>query len=43
LSERGFYEPNDLGFEKNIKQRLAFWQKIKAKLAKDSTNDPDTQ
>jgi putative ATPase len=39
LSERGFYEPNDMGFEKNIKQRLAFWQKIKAKLAKDSTND----
>ena len=34
LEERGFYEPNDLGFEKNIKQRLAFWQKIKAKLSK---------
>ena len=34
LKERGFFEPNDMGFEKNIKQRLAFWQKIKAKLAK---------
>jgi replication-associated recombination protein RarA len=40
LHERGFYEPNDMGFEKNIRQRLAFWQKIKAKLAKGSTNDP---
>jgi putative ATPase len=41
LSERGFYEPNDMGFEKNIKQRLAFWQKIKAKLAKDGKDDPE--
>jgi putative ATPase len=35
MAERGFYEPNDMGFEKNIKQRLAFWQKLKDKLAKD--------
>ena len=40
MPERGFYEPNDMGFEKNIKQRLAFWQKLKDKLAKDSTNYP---
>lgn len=39
LKERGFFEPNDMGFEKNIRQRLAFWQKIKAKLAK--ANGPD--
>ncbi len=34
LKERGFFQPNDMGFEKNIQQRLAFWQKIKDKLAK---------
>ena len=39
MPERGFYEPNDMGFEKNIRQRLAFWQKIKAKLAKDSSKE----
>jgi putative ATPase len=36
MPERGFYEPNDMGFEKNIRQRLDFWKKLKAKLAKDS-------
>lgn len=34
LKERGFFEPNDMGFEKNIKQRLAYWKKLKDKLAK---------
>ncbi|HUU04506.1 MAG TPA: replication-associated recombination protein A [Patescibacteria group bacterium] len=34
MKERGFYEPNDMGFEKNIRQRLAFWQKIKDELKK---------
>jgi len=34
MKERGFYEPNDMGFEKNIQQRLAFWQKIKDELKK---------
>ena len=33
IKERGFFEPNDMGFEKNIRQRLAFWQKVKAGLA----------
>ena len=41
LKERGFFEPNDMGFEKNIKQRLAFWQKLKAKLAKDGKDNPE--
>jgi putative ATPase len=41
VSERGFYEPNDMGFEKNIQQRLAFWQKLKAKLAKDGKDVQD--
>ena len=29
LKESGFYEPNDMGFEKNIQQRLAYWKKVK--------------
>jgi putative ATPase len=42
MKERGFYEPNDMGFEKNIKQRLAFWQKIKAKLTLGGSDDPES-
>ena len=33
LAERGFYEPNDMGFEKNIRERMAYWQKLKDKMA----------
>ncbi|HSQ34899.1 MAG TPA: replication-associated recombination protein A, partial [Candidatus Binatia bacterium] len=33
LKESGFYRPNDLGFEKDIRRRLAFWRKVKAGLA----------
>ena len=32
--EQGFYEPGSMGFEKNIRQRLAYWKKVKAELAK---------
>jgi putative ATPase len=42
MKERGFYEPNDMGFEKNIKQRLAFWQKIKAKLALGGSDNSES-
>ncbi|MBN2398822.1 MAG: replication-associated recombination protein A [Candidatus Aminicenantes bacterium] len=34
LKERGFYEPNDMGFEKNIRERLAYWKKVKAEILK---------
>lgn len=34
ISEQGFYEPNGMGFEKNIRERLAYWQKIKDGLKK---------
>jgi len=40
--ERGFYEPNGMGFEKNIRERLAYWKKLKDKLAKARVKtDPD--
>jgi replication-associated recombination protein RarA len=32
VAEEGFYEPNQLGFEKKIKERIDYWQQIKAKL-----------
>jgi len=42
LPERGFYQPNDMGFEKNIKQRLAYWKKVKAEMAKtQKKSEPD--
>jgi putative ATPase len=34
IKERGFYEPNVLGFEKKIKHRIDYWKKIKEKLRK---------
>jgi putative ATPase len=34
IKERGFYQPNLLGFEKKIKDRISYWEKIKAKLSK---------
>ena len=43
VAEKGFYEPGSMGFEKHIRERLAFWQKIKAKLAQDRANDPTPQ
>lgn len=42
LKERGLFEPNDMGFEKNIKQRLAYWKKVKAEMAKtQKKSEPD--
>ncbi|MCU0289264.1 MAG: replication-associated recombination protein A, partial [Acidobacteria bacterium] len=32
VEEEGFYEPNQLGFEKKIKERIDYWLQIKAKL-----------
>jgi putative ATPase len=32
--ERGFYEPSGMGFEKNIRERLAYWKKVKDELKK---------
>jgi putative ATPase len=34
VKERDFYEPGSMGFEKNIRERMAYWQKIKDELAK---------
>ncbi len=39
IRERGFYEPNGQGFEKNMRERMAYWQKLKTRLA-DASNDP---
>ena len=33
VAERGFYEPDGMGFEKNIRERMAYWQKLKDKMA----------
>jgi len=30
VKERGFYRPNQLGYEKSIKERISYWQRIKA-------------
>ncbi len=32
VKESGFYEPNVMGFEKKIKERIDYWQKVKEKL-----------
>jgi putative ATPase len=32
VKERDFFVPNDMGFEKKIKDRLHYWQTLKAKL-----------
>jgi putative ATPase len=34
IKETNFYQPNDLGFEKKIKHRISYWQKLKALLSK---------
>ncbi len=34
VKEKDFYEPGSMGFEKNIRERLAYWQKIKEELKK---------
>jgi len=31
VKEKDFYQPNELGFEKKIKDRISYWQKIKEK------------
>lgn len=31
VKEKDFYQPNELGFEKKIKDRINYWQKIKEK------------
>jgi putative ATPase len=33
VAERDFYEPDGMGFEKNIRERMAYWKKLKDKLA----------
>jgi putative ATPase len=32
--EKNFYEPGSMGFEKHIRERLAYWKKVKAEMAK---------
>jgi putative ATPase len=39
VAERGFYEPDGMGFEKNIRERMAYWKKIKDELAKKVTSN----
>ena len=34
VKEKDFYQPNELGFEKKIKDRIDYWQKIKEKFVK---------
>ena len=34
VKETGFYEPNLLGFEKRIKDRIEYWKRLKEKLSK---------
>ncbi|MDD8012682.1 MAG: replication-associated recombination protein A, partial [Acidobacteriota bacterium] len=34
VKEKGFYEPGSMGFEKNIRERMAYWQKIKEAMKK---------
>lgn len=34
VKEKDFYQPNELGFEKKIKDRINYWQKIKEKFVK---------
>jgi putative ATPase len=34
VKEKGFYQPNELGFEKKIKDRISYWQRIKEKFVK---------
>ncbi|MEN8152859.1 MAG: replication-associated recombination protein A [Acidobacteriota bacterium] len=34
VSERGLYKPNILGFEKKIKERIEYWEKLKKDLKK---------
>ena len=34
VKEREFYEPGSMGFEKNIRERMAYWKKIKDGLKK---------
>ena len=34
VKERTFYQPNEMGFEKKIKDRMTYWQKIKETLSK---------
>jgi len=34
VKEEGFYQPNEMGFEKKIKARISYWQKLKAMLSK---------
>lgn len=33
VKERGFYRPNLMGYEKRIKERIDYWQRIKAALS----------
>jgi len=34
VKEKNFFEPGSMGFEKNIRERMAYWQKIKDELKK---------
>jgi len=36
VSEKGFFEPNAMGFEKKIRERLEFWEKVKRQFSKKS-------
>ena len=33
VKEEGFYQPNEMGFEKKIKARISYWEKLKALLS----------
>lgn len=37
IEEKDFYIPNELGFEKKIKERIIYWKKLKESLKKNKT------
>ncbi|MCU0275329.1 MAG: hypothetical protein MUF02_00455 [Acidobacteria bacterium] len=34
VREKGFYEPDSMGFEKHIRERMEYWRKVKDGLAR---------
>jgi hypothetical protein len=34
VKETGFYEPNEMGFEKKVRDRIEYWKRLKENLSK---------
>jgi len=39
LRGASWYQPTDSGFEKTIGERMAFWQKLKERIARETGNE----